>query len=118
MKNTNEANDKTAAAVSYLERSKARAQVAITLFTTRLAGDPFQACQWADGAMEAAAQGHVAGQLLAILRGDNLATAIRVARAGLLSGARSPERSTSVSSNFTKTAATAAYAAFLDEVSE
>ena len=102
-----------------LRDERDRAKKELEAFAARLAEDPVYQLGWAEGAYDAAGTYHVLAEVTAAFdegcsAKDALATVTREA----LRGARSPERSTSVTSNRLSQAKTAAYASAIERLEQ
>ena len=105
--------------IAHLETRVKQAQDAIDQFKKKLDNGAAYAFEWSQSAFEAAAIIEVATPALEYLRGDAAATVDLVKESWTreaLQRARSPEFSTSVTSNLMSTYRTAALAKLLDDL--
>lgn len=105
-----------------LEEMKRGSAGAIESFRAKLEQNPLYAFEWADRAIDAAAELEAGTRLMAVLDNDKHATdtdavnvTIKMAREEAMRGARWPSRSTSPVSNAAKAALVSAYAGLVSD---
>ena len=102
------------------KRDVVDAKEILDMFNKRMVDEPSYAFEWGEYAAKAAAVAGVADSCLRILgdctktHAETVATLRLVAQREMMSGARNPQRSTSVFSNFIKTETTAAWASVIE----